>query len=86
MNTPVSLQTHKFMKRNHHIKTRKGTSITKELPQSLYRYNGIQKLSFEKSKKILLDSGFKLTDEEVKEISDIMHKIAELVIKEFISK
>lgn len=74
------------MKRNHHIKTRKGTSITKELPQSLYRYKGIQKLSFEKSKKILLDSGFKLTDEEVKEISDIMHKIAELVIKEFISK
>jgi|GEM_PF-3782955 len=73
------------MKRNRNYKIRKSNAI-KTLPRSLYSYHTIQQLPFEKTKKILLNSGLKLTDQEVKVISEILHKIAELIIKEFITK
>ena len=45
-----------------------------------------QKISFEKSKKILNDQNLNLTDTEIKEVMEFIHKLAELTIKEFILK
>ncbi|WP_209390525.1 hypothetical protein [Chryseobacterium sp. RR2-3-20] len=45
-----------------------------------------QKISFEKSKKILNDHNLNLTDTEIKEVMEFIHKLAELTIKEFILK
>lgn len=45
-----------------------------------------QKISFEKSKKILNDHNLNLTENEIKEVMEFIHKLAELTIKEFILK
>ncbi len=73
------------MKRNRNNKIIKSNAI-KTLPKSLYSCHTIQQLPFEKTKKILLNSGLKLSDQEIKVISEILHKIAELIIKECIIK
>lgn len=48
--------------------------------------NTLQKVSFEKSKKILTESGLNLTDDEVKNIMDFAHNLADLIIKNYILK
>ncbi|MCY0970769.1 hypothetical protein [Chryseobacterium wangxinyae] len=60
----------------------------KELKEraSDFSQNTLQKVSFEKSKKILTESGLNLTDDEVKNIMDFAHQLADLIIKNYILK
>lgn len=46
----------------------------------------LQKISVEKSSKILSESGLHLADNELKEVIEILHHIAELIINGFIVK
>ncbi|MDF2932737.1 MAG: hypothetical protein K0R36_2068 [Chryseobacterium sp.] len=49
-----------------------------------FSQNTLQKVSFEKSKKILTESGLNLTDDEVKNIMDFANQLADLIIKNYI--
>jgi hypothetical protein len=51
-----------------------------------YSQNTLQKLSFERSKKILTESGLNPTDDEVRSILDFAHQLADLIIKNYILK
>ncbi|MFP3599509.1 hypothetical protein [Chryseobacterium sp. SIMBA_029] len=73
------------MKKDHRRRFKKD-NFKPRMSKSIYSITHVQKLPFEKSKKILSDAGFSLSDEEIKEISELIHKIAELTIKEFILK
>lgn len=52
----------------------------------MYSQHILQRLSFEKSKKILADSGLKLNDNDIKEVLELSYKLADLIIKEYIMK
>lgn len=52
----------------------------------IYSQHILQRLSFEKSKKILVESGISLNDDEIKEAMELVHKLADLIIKEHILK
>lgn len=52
-----------------------------ELPK-----NALKKITIERSKKILTESGLNLTDDEVNSIMDFAHQLADLVIKNYILK
>ena len=60
----------------------------KELKERMidFSQNTLQKVSFEKSKKILKESGLNPTDDEVKSIMDFAHQLADLIIKNYILK
>ncbi len=45
-----------------------------------------QKFFFEKSKKILNDHNLNFTENELNQLTEFIHKLAELTIKEFILK
>jgi len=51
-----------------------------------YSQNTLQKVSFERSKKILTESGLNPTDPEVRSILDFAHQLADLIIKNYILK
>lgn len=51
-----------------------------------YSQNTLQKVSFERSKKILTESGLNPTDDEVRSILDFAHQLADLIIKNYILK
>jgi hypothetical protein len=51
-----------------------------------YTQNILKKVSFEKSKKILTESGLHPTDDEVNSIMDFAHQVADLIVKNYISK
>ncbi|MCD0477718.1 hypothetical protein LPB90_04590 [Chryseobacterium sp. LC2016-29] len=51
-----------------------------------FSQNTLQKVSFEKSKKILTESGLNPTDDEVKSIMDFAHQLADHIIKNYILK
>lgn len=46
--------------------------------------NTLKKVSFERSKKILTESGLDPTDDEVRFIMDFAHQLADLIIKNYI--
>lgn len=46
----------------------------------------LQKISIEKTRKILSESGLRLAEDELKEVIELLHHIAELIIKGFIVK
>lgn len=46
----------------------------------------LQEISFEKSKKIISDSGLNLTDNEIKIMIELAHQLAELIIRNYILK
>ncbi|WP_123905618.1 MULTISPECIES: hypothetical protein [Chryseobacterium] len=46
----------------------------------------LQKISVEKSRKILSESGLRLAEDELKEVIELLHHIAELIINGFIVK
>ncbi|WP_426473739.1 hypothetical protein [Chryseobacterium balustinum] len=48
--------------------------------------NTLKKVSFEKSKKILTESGLNPTDDEVNSIMDFAHQVADLIVKNYILK
>ncbi|SDG26079.1 hypothetical protein [Epilithonimonas hungarica] len=48
--------------------------------------NTLKKISFERSKKILMESGLNPTDDEVRSIRDFAHELADLIIKNYILK
>lgn len=52
-----------------------------ELPK-----NALKKITIERSKKILTESGLNLTDDEVNSITDFAHQLADLFIKNYILK
>ncbi|SKB95871.1 hypothetical protein [Chryseobacterium balustinum] len=51
-----------------------------------FSQNTLKKVSFERSKKILTESGLNPTDDEVKSIMDFAHQLANLIIKNYILK
>lgn len=51
-----------------------------------FSQNTLQKVSFEKSKKILTESGLNPTDDEVNSIMDFAHQVADLIVKNYILK
>jgi hypothetical protein len=51
-----------------------------------YTQNILKKVSFEKSKKILTESGLNPSDDEIRSIMDFAHQLADLIIKNFILK
>lgn len=51
-----------------------------------FSQNTLKKVSFERSKKILTESGLNPTDEEVRSIMDFAHQLADLIIKNYILK
>jgi len=48
--------------------------------------NTLKNVSFERSKKILMESGLNTTDDEVRTIMDFAHQLADLIIKTYILK
>jgi len=48
--------------------------------------NTLKKVSFERSKKILTESGLNPTDDEINSIMDFAHQLAYLIIKNYILK
>ncbi len=48
--------------------------------------NILKKVSFEKSKKILTESGLNPSDDEIRSIMDFAHQLADLIIKNYILK
>lgn len=48
--------------------------------------NTLKKVSFERSKKILTESGLDPTDDEVRTIMDFAHQLADLIINNYILK
>ncbi|AZA55226.1 hypothetical protein EG348_20635 [Chryseobacterium sp. G0201] len=51
-----------------------------------YTQNILKKISFEKSKKILTESGLNPSDDEIRSIMDFAHQLADLIIKNYILK
>ncbi|WP_295222640.1 hypothetical protein [uncultured Chryseobacterium sp.] len=51
-----------------------------------FTQNTLKKVSLERSKKILMESGLNPTDDEVRSIMDFAHQLADLIIKNFILK
>lgn len=51
-----------------------------------FRQNSLKKVSLERSKKILTQSGLAPTDEEVRSIIDFAHQLADIIIKYYILK
>ncbi|AZA89887.1 MULTISPECIES: hypothetical protein [Chryseobacterium group] len=51
-----------------------------------FSQNTLKKVSFERSKKILTESGLNPTDDEVRSIMDFAHQLADLIIKNYILK
>ncbi|ANF52209.1 hypothetical protein A0O34_17540 [Chryseobacterium glaciei] len=51
-----------------------------------FSQNTLKKVSFERSKKILTESGLNPTDDEVMSIMDFAHQLADLIIKNYILK
>lgn len=51
-----------------------------------FSQNTLKKVSFERSKKILTESGLNPTDDEVKSIMNFAHQLADLIIKNYILK
>lgn len=51
-----------------------------------FTQNTLKKVSFERSKKILTESGLNPTDDEVRSIVDFAHHLADLIIKNYILK
>jgi hypothetical protein len=51
-----------------------------------YTQNILKKVSFEKSKKILTESGLNPSDDEIRSIMDFAHQLADLIIKNYILK
>ena len=51
-----------------------------------FSHNTLKKVSFERSKKILTESGLNPTDDEVRSIMDFAHQLADLIIKNYILK
>ena len=48
--------------------------------------NTVKKVSFERSKKIMMESGLNPTDDEVRSIVDFAHQLTDLIIKNYILK
>ena len=48
--------------------------------------NTLKKVSFERSKKILTESGLSPTDDEVRSIMDFAHQLTDLIVKTYILK
>ena len=48
--------------------------------------NTLKNVSFERSKKILKESGLNPTDDEVRSIVDFAHQLTDLIIKTYILK
>lgn len=51
-----------------------------------FTQNTLKKVSLERSKKILMESGLKPTDDEVRSIMDFAHRLANQIIKNYILK
>lgn len=51
-----------------------------------FTQNTLKKVSLEKSKKILMESGLNPTDDEVRSIMDFAHQLANQIIKNYILK
>jgi len=51
-----------------------------------FSQNTLKKVSFERSKKLLTESGLNPTDNEVRSIMDFAHQLADLIIKNYILK
>ncbi|WP_123853366.1 hypothetical protein [Chryseobacterium shandongense] len=51
-----------------------------------YTQNILKKISFEKSKKILTESGLNPSDDEIISIMEFAHQLADLIIKNYILK
>jgi len=51
-----------------------------------FTQNTLKKVSLERSKKILMDSGLNPTDDEVRSIMDFAHQLANQIIKNYILK
>lgn len=48
-----------------------------------FSQNTLKKVSFERSKKILMESGLNITDDEVRSIMDFAHQLTDLIIKTY---
>ncbi|MFL9835304.1 hypothetical protein [Chryseobacterium terrae] len=48
--------------------------------------NTLKNVSFERSKKLLTESGLNPTDDEVRSIMDFAHQLTDLIIKTYILK
>lgn len=51
-----------------------------------FTQNTLKKVSLERSKKILMESGLNPTDNEVRSIMDFAHQLANQIIKNYILK
>ncbi|WP_313002207.1 MULTISPECIES: hypothetical protein [Chryseobacterium group] len=51
-----------------------------------FTQNTLKKVSLERSKKILMDSGLNPTDDEVRSLMDFAHQLANQIIKNYILK
>lgn len=51
-----------------------------------FTQNTLKKVSFERSKKILMEYGLNPTDDEVRSIMDFAHQLTDLIIKNYILK
>ncbi|WP_312423156.1 MULTISPECIES: hypothetical protein [Epilithonimonas] len=51
-----------------------------------FTQNTLKKVSLERSKKILMESGLNPTDDEVRSIMDFAHQLANQIIKNYILK
>ncbi len=51
-----------------------------------FTQNTLKKVSLERSKKILMESGLNPTDDEVRSIMDFAHRLANQIIKNYILK
>lgn len=51
-----------------------------------FTHDSLKKISFEKSKKILTESGLNPTDDEIRSIMDFAYQLADIIIKNYILK
>ncbi|SEN07573.1 hypothetical protein SAMN05421856_1147 [Chryseobacterium taichungense] len=51
-----------------------------------FTQNTLKKVSLDRSKKILMDSGLNPTDDEVRSLMDFAHQLANQIIKNYILK
>lgn len=56
------------------------------IQDKIYSQHVLQRIPLEKARKILLDSGLNLTNDEITEVIELVHKLAEITIKEYILK
>lgn len=66
--------------------TKKGGQIGKTEDKTTdHTQNSFQRLSFQRTKKILTESGLDIKDDQIVTISDLAYHLADLIIKNYIS-